>query len=232
MKELSRIYSRNLFFSACVFIMGLIIPYSRGNSVAMLLLFFLGIVLYGYVGKLLVDVIKRLSHKETSIKELKFLFLTLAVLCAGSYFFIGVIDVEQKMISGLREIKPDAKYVLFSFNGFFRYFQDLAFTYMNSLYYSIVVMATLGDSEIIVKGGFTRIIVAFEVSTAISLTIFKIGEYYSELSSAEAKETENRIVSEVQKINPSYIVDPDAGFLERTFMKLTIKFSRHRKSGD
>ena len=83
------------------------------------MLFFLGIVLYGYVGKLLVDVIKRLSHKETSIKELKFLFLTLAVLCAGSYFFIGVIDVEQKMISGLREIKPDAKYVLFSFNGFF-----------------------------------------------------------------------------------------------------------------
>ena len=230
MEDLTRIYLKNLFFTACVFVLGLVIPYARGNSLAGALLILLAIVLYGYIGKLLIDVIKQLSKKKTSIKELKFLFITLAVMCAGGYFFIGVIDAKEQMISGLREIKADDKYDLFSFDGFFSYFQDLTFTYLNSLYYSVVVMATLGDSKIVVEGGFTRVIVAFEVGTALSLTIFKVGEYYSERSSAEAKETEGRILSEVQKINPSYTVDSEAGFLERTCMKLTIKFSRRRKA--
>ena len=230
MEDLTRIYSKNLFFTACVFVMGLVIPYARGHSLAGALLVLLAIVLYGYIGKLLTDVIKQLSKSETSIKELKFLFVTLAVLCAGGYFFIGVIDAKEQMISGLREIKADNKYDLFSFDGFFSYFQDLTFTYLNSLYYSIVVMATLGDSKIVAEGGFTRIIVAFQVGTALSLTIFKIGEYYSERSSEEAKKTEGRILNEVQKINPNYTVDPEAGFWERTFMKLTIKSSRRRKT--
>ena len=230
MEDLTRIYSKNLFFTACVFALGLVLPYGRGNSIAGLILIFLAVILYGYIGKLLVDVIKRLSHTETSINALKFLFITLAVLCAGGYFFIGIIDGKEQMISGLREIKPDGAYDLYSFDGFFDYFQDLTFTYLNSLYYSIVVMATLGDSKIVAEGGFTRIIVAFEVGVALSLTIFKIGEYYSERSSEEAKAREKRILNEVQSINPSYTVDPEAGFWERTFMKLTIKSSRRRKA--
>lgn len=230
MQDLTRIYSKNLFFTACVFVMGLVIPYARGHSLAVALLSLLAIILYGYIGKLLIDVIKQLSKNETSIKELKFLFITLAVLCAGAYFFIGVIDAEEQMISGIREIKADENYDFLSFGGFFSYFQDITLTYLNSLYYSVVVMATLGDSKIVAEGAFTRVIVAFEVGTALSLTIFKIGEYYSERSSAEVKETEGRILSEIQKINPSYTVDSEAGFWERTFMKLTIKSSRRRKT--
>ena len=230
MEDLTRIYSKNMFFTACVFTMGLVVPYARGNSLAVVLLILLAIVLYGYIGKLLVDVVKQVSQKETSIKELKYLFITLVVLCAGGYFFIGIIDAKEQMISGLREIKADDKYDFLSLDGFFGYFLDLTFTYLNSLYYSMVVMATLGDSKIVAEGGFTRIIVAFEVGIALSLTIFKIGEYYSERSSAEAKETESRTLSEVQKINPSYTVDPQSGFWERTFMKLTIKSSRRRKA--
>ncbi len=208
--------------------MGLVIPYARGNSLAGVLLVLLAIALYYYIGKLLIDVINQLSKNETSIKELKFLLITLAVLCAGGYFFIGVIDAKEQMISGLREIKTDDNYDLFSFDGFFSYFQDLTATYLNSLYYSIVVMATLGDSRIAAEGGFTRIIVVFEVGTALSLTIFKIGEYYSEYSSAEAKKIEGRILNEIKKINPSYPVVSEAGFWERIFMKLTIKLSRRR----
>lgn len=230
MDDLARIYAKNLFFTACVFVMGFVIPYARGNVTAQSLLIFLALVLYFYIFKLLMAVISRLSKKETSINDLKFLFITLAVLCAGAYFFIGVVDVSEKMLSGVRAIKPDSEYDLYSVQGSFTYFQDLSFTYLNSLYYSIVVMATLGDSKIVVEGGLTRLIVAFEVATAISLTIFKIGEYYRELSAKEAKETEGRIVTEVQKINPNYIVDPNAGFWERTFLKLTIKSSRRRKA--
>lgn len=229
MDDLVRIYAKNIFFTACVFVMGFVIPYARGNFMAQSLLMLLALVLYFYIFKLLIAVISRLGKTETSINDLKFLFITLAVLCAGAYFFIGVIDASEKMLSGLRAIKPDSEYDLYSLKGSFAYFQDLSFTYLNSLYYSIVVMVTLGDSKIVVEGGITRLIVAFEVATALSLTIFKIGEYYRELSSKEARETESRIVDEVQKINPSYTVDPDAGFWERTFLKLTIKSSKCRK---
>lgn len=230
MEDLTRIYSRNLFFTASVFAMGLMIPYAKGNTLAVTLLILLAIILYCYIGKLLVEIIMQLSKRATSIKELKFLFITLAVLCAGGYFFIGVVDSAEKMISNLRHIKTKDCYNLLSIDGFLDYFLDLILTYLNSLYYSIVVMATLGDSKIIAEGIFTRIIIVFEVGTALSLTIFKIGEFFSERSSAETKKFERRILNEVQKINPSYIVDPKAGFWERTFMKLTIRARRRRKS--
>ncbi|MDX1750351.1 MAG: ion channel [Methylophaga sp.] len=230
MEDLNRIYLKNVFFTSCAFMMGLVLPYAKGNSLAMFLLIILAIILYRYIGNLLIDVIKRLSHQETSLKELKFFFITLVILCAGGYFFIGVLDAEEQMLSGLREIKLDAEYELYSVEGFFTYFNDLIFTYLNSLYYSIVVMATLGDSKIVVEGSFTRLIVAFEVVTALTLTIFKIGEYYSELSAVASNQAENRIVSEVKKINPKYVVDPKAGFWERTFVKLTIKSGRSRKA--
>ena len=70
MEDLTRIYSKNLFFTACVFVMGLVIPYARGHSLAGGLLVLLAIVLYWYIGNLLIDVIKQLRKNETSIKEL------------------------------------------------------------------------------------------------------------------------------------------------------------------
>lgn len=134
------------------------------------------------------------------------------------------------MISGLRQIKSEDEYQLSSFDGFFRYFQDLMFTYLNSLYYSVAVMATLGDSKIIAEGGFTRLIVTFEVGTALSLTIFKIGEYHSQRSSAEMKAVEKRIINEVKKIDPNFKVDLEAGFLDRILMKFKTKYIRRRQA--
>ncbi|MEO9944723.1 hypothetical protein [Paraglaciecola sp.] len=198
MDDLTKIYSKNLFFTLCVFFVGLALPYSRDSALAILLLILLVFLLFAYLGKLLLDVIKRVSHSDTSIKELRYLFITLAILCAGSYFFIGIIDSKEQMISGLREIKVEASYELNTLSGFFGYAQDLVSTYLNSLYYSIVVMSTLGDSKIIVEGGIPRFIIAFEVGAALSLTVFKIGEHYSKRSTLEAKATENRIIEAVK----------------------------------
>ncbi|AXR06356.1 hypothetical protein [Salinimonas sediminis] len=80
----------------------------------MLLLLFL---LLFYMIKLLVDVIRLVSRKETSIHELKFFFITLAVVSAGAYFFIAIIDSKEQMIAGLREVEAEQVYNFQSLNG-------------------------------------------------------------------------------------------------------------------
>lgn len=204
MEDITKIYSRNLFFTTCVFIMGFVLPYIRENTISVSLWMILAVFLYGYVFKLLIDVVKNLNNKDASINELKFLFITLAVLCASGYFFVAITDAAQNSISGLRVIKAESEYDFNSFKGPIDYFIDIARTYLNSLYYSIVVMATIGDSTISVKGELPRVIIAFEVTTALTLTIFKIGKHYSKQSSHEAKATEDRIINEIKKVTNNY----------------------------
>lgn len=229
MKNLNSIYSKNLFFTLCVFLLGLMIPYARGYDLAGLLLIVLVILLYVYIGKLLVGIIKELSQEDTSVKELKFFFITLVVICAGGYFFIGIIDVKEEMISGLRALKNEDKYDFFSFSGFMTYFNDLIFTYLNSLYYSVVVMTTLGDSKIVAEGGFTRIIIGLEVSTALTLTIFKIGDYYSKQSAREAKESETKIINQLERLQLGCeLQKPQSHYQKRNLMKLTKHLTRPR----
>lgn len=201
MKDLSNIYTKNLIFTACVFIMSIILPYSNQFNIIKPLLLIMTLILYAYMGKLLVDIIKKLGQKQTSVRELKFLFITLAVLCAGAYFFIAIVDQEEMLISGLRVIKPHTHYNMHSIAGLYDYFFDVFSTYLNSFYYSIMIMATLGDSKIAAESGITRLIIAFEVGTSLSITIFKIGEYYSEHSSQEAKASEERIIHHIENIN-------------------------------
>ena len=158
--------------------------------------------------------------------RLKFFFITLAVVSAGAYFFIAIIDSKEQMIAGLREVEAEQVYNFQSLNGLMAYARDLVSTYLNSLYYSIVVMATLGDSTITAHGGLTRVIVAFEVATALSLTVFKIGGYYGERATLEAKQSESRIIRELQNVGlgrpcqPLQTVDPAAGWWERLFTRL------------
>lgn len=204
MEDINKVYSKNLFFTACVFIMGLSLPYIRGNGTFISLWIMMAVFLYVFALKLLIDVINSVNKKTASINELKFLFITLAVLCASCYFFVAITDAGQNSISGLRVIKADSEYDFNSFKGPVDYFIDIARTYLNSLYYSIVVMATIGDSTISAKGELPRLIIAFEVTTALTLTIFKIGTYYSEQSSNEARAIEHRIVNEIKKVTTNH----------------------------
>ncbi|NHN37203.1 two pore domain potassium channel family protein [Pseudomaricurvus alcaniphilus] len=229
MDELRRIYAKNLFFTGCVICIGFISPYTENTSLAAYLLVVLVLALYGYIGKLLMSIVSVLGKPKSSMHELKFLVITLATTCASGYFYIGIIDPGEKMISGLREIGPIEQYQIYTLDGCFTYFQDLIHTYLNSLYYSIVVMATLGDSNIVAEGGFTRIVVAFEVGTALTLTVFTLGEYYSGQSSLHSKAAENRIIEKIDELDPSYICGSSAGIFKRVF-KLTKLCSRHRKA--
>ncbi|MFJ5363481.1 hypothetical protein ACIPR9_00015 [Pectobacterium punjabense] len=216
MEGLSNIYTKNLIFTVCVFIMSIALPYSHQFNTIKPLLLIIILVLYAYMGKLLVDIIKKLGQKQTSVKELKFLFITLAVLCAGVYFFIAMVDQKEMLISGLRVIKPHSYYNMYSISGFYDYFFDVFSTYLNSIYYSIMVMATLGDSKIAAESGVSRLIIAFEVGTTLTITIFKIGEYYSEHSSQEAKASEERIINHIKNIDKASSKTKNAkGIFER-----------------
>ncbi len=158
------------------------------------------------------------------MQELKFLFVTLVTTGAGSYFLIGIIDYKEEMISGLREIKEISEYGIYTFDGFSRYFKDVVNTYLNSVYYSIAVMSTLGDSKIVLEGGFARVIVAIQVVMTVSLTVFKIGEFYREQSSKEAKKSEARILDSVSNISKSGPLPSKQGLWSRVKMKLTRGF--------
>ena len=198
----SEIYKKNLIFTFFVFVLGFSIPYIQGITILQVLATILGLMLYLWSGYILIQVIKEVSKKQTSIQELKFLYITLALTCAAMYFYYGVMDSKEETIYGIRAIKDFQSYQIYTFKGAFEYFKDLFDTYLNSIYYSVVVMGTLGDSVISVKGGLGRLIVGFEVATALSITVFKIGEHYSELSSREVKASEQKILEAVDRLKP------------------------------
>ncbi|MCO7072095.1 hypothetical protein [Vibrio cholerae] len=220
MNQLNNIYKKNGIFTLMVFTMGFSIPYIQEKPFIQFLVMIAAFILYLWNGFILAQVIKAVSNKKSSIHELKFLYITLCLTCAAGYFYFGIIDSDEKVISGLRVMKDYNAYGLYTFEGAFDYFIDICHTYLNSIYYSVVVMGTLGDSVISVKGGFARFIVGFEVVTTLAITVFKIGEYFSDMSSREAKMSERIIVSEIQKLGMCSCNNRSYGVLKRSYVKL------------
>ncbi|KFF70513.1 hypothetical protein IW01_10170 [Pectobacterium brasiliense] len=200
MKNSQNIYSKNLFFILFIFIISLCIPYAKSNPFKITL--FLGsLSLYAYMFIILLNVIKRVSDPRISINELKFLFITIAAFYSGCYFFLATIDQKEIMISGIREVNASLNYDFYSFTGFYDYAKDIFITYLNCVYYSVMIMATLGDSNIEASGGIAKLLVASEVGLTLTITIFKVGEYYSLRSSQEALEMEKNIIRRIDSIN-------------------------------
>ncbi|EKO3833953.1 hypothetical protein NTH52_004972 [Vibrio harveyi] len=224
MKQLNDIYKKNGIFILFIFLLGFSIPYIKDKPFVQFLAMVFALGLYIWNAYILIQVIKAVSSKQSSIHELKFLYITLGITCAAGYFYYGVMDAKELTISGLRAVKDYSHYELYTFDGAFEYFKDLFDTYLNSIYYSIVVMGTLGDSLIIVKGGFARFIVGFEVATALSITVFKVGEYFSDASSKETKASEDRIISEINRIKTGEFNSHLTGFLRRFYLWLKQAF--------
>ncbi|QQG30193.1 hypothetical protein JFY74_09315 [Pectobacterium carotovorum] len=210
------IYSKNLFFILFIFIISLCIPYANNNLFKIFLL--LGTLsLYLYMFIILLNVTKRVSDPKISIKELKFLFITIAAFYSGCYFFLATVDQNEVMISGIREVNASLDYDFYSLSGFYDYAKDIFNTYLNCVYYSVMIMATLGDSNIEASGGIAKLLVASEVGLTLTITIFKVGEYYSLRSSQEAQEMEKNIISRIDSLSRPSLTLKEKIF--RTFFK-------------
>ncbi|MGP8294585.1 hypothetical protein ACT3XD_10435, partial [Halomonas sp. AOP7-B1-5] len=95
-----------------------------------------------------------------------------------------------------------------------------------SLYYSIVIMSTLGDSGIVIKNTFVRLIVVSQVIATLSLTIFKIVEHYSNHSLVEARMSELKILNEIKNINRDGLEDGKPRLLKELLRKI---FNKHKR---
>ncbi|WP_224553014.1 hypothetical protein [Pectobacterium versatile] len=200
MENVQKIYSKNLIFILFVFIISFLLPYAKSDIFSGLLLS-ASLILYVYMFIILLNVIRRVNDPDISIKELKFLFITIAVFYSGCYFFLATVDKDEMVISGIREMELLVHYDFCSFNGFYNYAKDIFSTYLNCVYYSIMIMATLGDSNIEASGGIAKFLVASEVGVTLTITIFKIGEYYSLRASQETKEMEKNIIGKIDNLS-------------------------------
>nr|WP_321239370.1 ion channel [uncultured Tolumonas sp.] len=197
MNELNKIYKQNLFLTLAIFFATIGLPFSKNWAILQPAIFIIYLCCYVFISYLMSSLVKKVLSKESSIQELRFLYLTLIIVCASGYFLFSIIDMKGTMISGLSEIHDITSYKLNSFNGLLSYFNDLVFTFINSIYYSIVVMATIGDSSVTLHNGFPRMLVAFEVAMTISLTVFKISSLYNKESSEDLLKLKNEIIKEI-----------------------------------
>ncbi|MGP8296361.1 hypothetical protein ACT3XD_19670, partial [Halomonas sp. AOP7-B1-5] len=131
MVGLNKTYSRVFLFTSGVLIFGLLIPYSKNEMWAFILLLFLSAILFVFVFVLVNAVEKLVKNKFSSVRELQFLFVILVFLYAGIYFLLGLADIDERLIRGLREIREYSNYKLYTVNGFFEYLHDVFLTYFN-----------------------------------------------------------------------------------------------------
>lgn len=159
--------------------------------------------------------LKVLENNNTTLEELKVLLFGLVALFAAFYFFISVIDIEEKAISGIRVIKAREEYDFNCYADMADYFLDIVKTYLNSLYYSIVVMVTLGDSSIIVKSHLVRFFVAAEVLSVLFITLFKVTSYYDGVSERKHEELKSLIKGAIdhKKAQVSYKAERKRGVM-------------------
>jgi|TARA_R110002110_G_scaffold60683_1_gene170642 hypothetical protein len=222
-------YGKVFLLTGGVFIIGLAAPYAKGIFWAIILLVLLALALIVNALYLINTAHKLLKFNFNSFQDIKFLFIIMAFLYSAVYFYISVFDAEGSLISGLRQIEYYSYYEFYSLDGFLEYFQDMLFTYLNSLYYSVVVMATLGDSGVVVEHTVVRMLVASQVLILFSLTIFKIVEFYSENSYLETNRLEKNILRNIKDIKLCYNLDANSGFFEKVFFRLACKAQERRK---
>lgn len=198
MEKIRKTFFLNFITLILALLLAAIIPLSRGYfwlQVTVILLFIFSYIMLTYF---LIRLVKHCEADVSHLADLKFLLITILFVFATLYFLLASFDSSEKIIFGLRGYPKDKKIAIDGVLSFLDYMQDLFLTYFNSLYYSAVVMATLGDSGMGVKNIVPRIFVATQLIVTYSLIIFKLSEYFNDRSGIAAKESEDRIVNSIR----------------------------------
>ena len=169
------------------------------SELGKLFLLLLAMVVYVYmffsIGKLISEY-KSYPKTDNALVQL---YLNILLTFSSAYFFLSAIDIDENMITGLRAMSPHFSED-YSFIGVIDYFNGLGFTFVNCIYYSLVVMATLGDSSIVLKDTLPRTIVMFQVGYTIWLTGYALANHFNNKSTEELKKVENNLKSEISHI--------------------------------
>ena len=173
------------------------IPLASG--IGKLLLFALAIMAYVYTFYSIGRLISEYKNYPKTDNALVQLYLNMLFTFSSAYFFLAAIDIDENMISGLRAMNPHFSHN-YSLIGVVEYFNGLGFTFVNCVYYSLVVMATLGDSSVVLKNTLPRTIVMFQVGYTIWLTGYALASHFSNKSTEEIKKVEENLTSQISHI--------------------------------
>ncbi len=174
-----------------------VIPLSKGYFWLQLILVALFVLSYISLAYFIARVVRHCENDISHLEDLKFLLITILFVFATIYFLLASFDKSQSMLSGFRGY-PGGEFAIDGVVPLLNYIQGLLLTYFNSLYYSVVVMATLGDSGMSVTNIVPRMFVAAQLTITYSLIVFKLSEYFNSRAELAAKESEDRIVKSMR----------------------------------
>lgn len=127
-----------------------------------------------------------------------FLFYTLA------YTFAVVASPTGGFIGGLHNLLGDSK--SYQDAGFIEVYKNLPHLFMDCMYYSVVIMTTLGDGTITPKN-IMKMVVVSHLGFTFYITIYGVPEHFSNNSTKDLQSEVEKIRVELRSVKAVYQKD-------------------------
>lgn len=155
------------------------------------------VIIYG-----LVLFLKQWEQRNKKSYTLAPYYINLMTFYTLAYTFAVVVSPDGNFLSGLHPIfNNDETYVTASLNSIYH---NILMLIIDALYYSIVIMTTLGDGSIQPRG-ILKLVLISHVGFTVYITVFGVAEYFANESSKELKSEVEKLKRELHRKNVSFI---------------------------
>ncbi len=185
-------------FLLIVMIIGVPVVAKLGNSHGLLFIQIMMAVTIGVVTLSLVFFIKNFETREKGNHHLFSFYIDIFIFYSLAYTFAVVASPSGGFLSGLHDICNNC--------GSYQEAEladvilELVPLFIDSMYYSVVNMTTLGDSSIS-PHNIMKLIVVSQVGFTFFITVYGIAEYFSSETSNELKLLANEKISQKRSEN-------------------------------
>ncbi|MEZ8631415.1 ion channel [Vibrio lentus] len=165
---------------------------SLSNTYAQGVAFTLGLISIVILTFGLVIFMKKWEDRDKNKYVLIPFYIELFLFYSLAYTFAAVASPSGGFISGFTAILPEGNtYKFESAADYWVVFSNIFLVFLDSLYYSVSIMTTLGDGNIKPQH-IMKLVVASHVGFTFFITVFAVAEYFASQSNKEIeKEFEN-----------------------------------------
>jgi hypothetical protein len=142
--------------------------------------------------------LKKWDARNKSDYQLTPFYIELFIFYSLAYTFAAVASPEGGFISGLYPILEVNQ--SYQTANLFEVYSKLIHLFMDSIYYSVVIMTTLGDGSI-QPNNIMKMVVISHVGFTVYVTVFGVAEYFSNQSSKDLKKELAILKQDLPKIN-------------------------------
>ena len=145
------------------------------------------------------------NEKADTLKGLALIYIDTILLFAAAYFFLSVLDVEEKLIKGISTVCIKAECDTDNFDRL-----EAALTaFTESMYLSIVQTTGIDDSKFDLIGGPAKLIGAFHGLAVFFITVLGVPKYFSsttekKIDQAIAELKDNKVTNGRSKKGDSF----------------------------